>query len=160
MATTTASRVQAEIKQTRPFRSVRQEAAIALFRTVDDLRRRYDAVIEPHGITAQQYNVLRILRGAHPDPLPTLEIGQRLIERVPGITRLLDRLEAKGLVERKRCTHDRRMVHCWIAPAGLELLATMEEAVDAADDASMGDLSDEETAELVGMLDRIREGTA
>lgn len=160
MPTSTTSRVQAEIKQKRPFRSIRQEGAIALLRTVALLRRHYDRVIEPHGITTQQYNVLRILRGAHPDPLPTLEIGERLIEQVPGVTRLLDRLEEKGLVVRQRCTHDRRMVHCWISEAGLRLLAGMDTVIDQADEASMGDLSTEEVEELVGYLDRIREGTA
>lgn len=158
MTTQATSRLQAEIKQTRPFRSARQEAAIGLLRTVDELRRHFDRVIEPHGITGQQYNVLRILRGAHPDPLPTLEIGERLIERVPGITRLLDRLEEKGLVRRQRCTHDRRMVHCWISEAGLTLLAGMDEAVDRADQESMGDLSEAEVLGLIGLLERIREG--
>jgi DNA-binding MarR family transcriptional regulator len=159
MSATTTSRLQAEIKQTRPFRSVRQEAAIALFRTVDELRRHFDRAIEPHGITGQQYNVLRILRGTHPDPLPTLEIGERLIERVPGVTRLLDRLEEKGLVRRQRCTHDRRMVHCWISEAGLALLARMEAVVDRADEQSMGDLAQAEVATLLELLERIREGT-
>lgn len=159
MPTKTTSRIQAEIKQTRPFRTARQEAAIGLFRTVDELRRHFDRVIEPYGITGQQYNVLRILRGTHPDPLPTLEIGGRLIERVPGVTRLLDRLEEKGLVRRQRCTHDRRMVHCWISDAGLELLAGMDEAVNQADQDSMGDLTEDEVQTLIELLDRIREGT-
>lgn len=160
MTTKTASRLQAEIKQTRPFHSARQEAAIALLRTVDELRRHFDRVIEPHGITGQQYNVLRILRGVHPDPLPTLEIGERLIERVPGVTRLLDRLEEKGLVRRQRCTQDRRMVHCWISEAGLALLEGMDQAVDQADQESMGDLGDDEVERLIGLLERIREGAA
>lgn len=159
MPKATTSRIQAAIKQTRPFRTARQEAAIALLRTVDELRRHFDRVIEPYGITGQQYNVLRILRGTHPDPLPTLEIGERLIERVPGVTRLLDRLEEKGLVRRQRCTHDRRMVHCWISDAGLELLAAMEAAVNQADQDSMGDLTEGEVQALIGLLDRIREGT-
>ena len=74
-----------------------------LVRTADLVRRVLDAVVEPHGITLQQYNVLRILRGAGAEGLPTLEIGERMIEQAPGVTRLLDRLEAKGLVRRQRC---------------------------------------------------------
>src|SRR5437867_4356503 len=97
------SAIERELKQTRPFPSRRQEAAVALLRTADRLRHLLTRWLEPAGITAQQYNVLRILRGALPGPLPTLEIAERMIERTPGITRLLDRLEAKRLVGRERC---------------------------------------------------------
>jgi DNA-binding MarR family transcriptional regulator len=160
MESSTASRLQAELKQDRPFSSVQAEAAIAILRTADDLHRHYGVVIEPYGITGQQYNVLRILRGAHPEPLPTLEIGERLIERVPGITRLLDRLEDKGLVSRERCAVDRRLVHCRISEAGLVLLAEMDDAVSAADRGSMGNLTEAEVETLVALLERVREGTA
>ena len=94
------SRIQAEIKQKKPFRSRQQEAGLALLRTADVVRRRIARVIEPHGVTLQQYNVLRILGGAGKEGMPTLEIAGRMIERTPGITRLLDRLEAKRLVRR------------------------------------------------------------
>ncbi len=97
---TRKSRLQAEIRQTRPFASASEEASLALLRTSDRLARRIAAMVEPREITAQQYNVLRILRGSHPGRLPTLEIAERMIEQAPGITRLLDRLEAKGLVVR------------------------------------------------------------
>lgn len=147
-----------EIKQTVPFRTRSQEATIAILRTADVLRRRISAQMEPHGITQQQYNVLRILRGARGKPMPTLEIGERLIERTPGITRLLDRLKEKGLVRRERCTDDRRQVHCFITPAGLELLAALDEQVDAGDDIIGQVLSDDELAALVEYLDRIRAG--
>src|SRR5215510_3147270 len=99
------SAIQAEIRQGKPFHSRTQEGLIALMRTVDLLRRAVTEVVEPHGLTLQQYNVLRILRGAQAD-LPTLEIAERMIEQAPGITRLLDRLEAKGLVARARCAED------------------------------------------------------
>ncbi len=101
------SRLQEEIKQTKPFRSVSQEAMIGLFRTTDMLRRRASTLLDPEGITPQQYNVLRILRGAGTEGLPTLEIASRMIEQAPGITRLLDRLETKRLVSRERCPEDR-----------------------------------------------------
>ena len=97
-----------EIKQSRPFPSKGEEAVVALMRTSDLVRRLVSDVVEPHGITLQQYNVLRILRGSRPDSLPTLEIAARMIEQAPGITRLLDRLERKGLIRRQRCPEDRR----------------------------------------------------
>lgn len=145
-----------EIRQTTPFRSRAQEATVAVLRTADVLRQRLTAVIEPHGLTFQQYNVLRILRGSHPDPLPTLEIRERLIERTPGITRHLDRLERKGLVRRERSAEDRRVVNCWITDAGLELLAGMDAAVDEADEASMAALDDETLEALLEGLRIIR----
>lgn len=153
----TGSAIQREIRQTRPFHSRAQEATIAILRTADVVRRRLAAVTEPHGITLQQFNVLRILRGAQGKPMPTLEIGARLIEQTPGITRLLDRLEEKELVRRVRCTEDRRQVHCFITPAGLELLGRLDAPVAEVDDAPDGVLSDEELASLIDYLDRIRD---
>src|SRR5690606_1593325 len=104
-----------------------QQALVAVFRTADAVRRALTQVLEPHGLTMQQYNVLRILRGARPDPLPTMDIAERMMDRTPGITRLLDRLEAKGLVRRERCQDDRRQVLCTITPVGLELLGWLDE---------------------------------
>ena len=153
---TPASRIQQEIKQTRPFRSTAQEAGIALLRTTDLVRRRMAAVLEAEGITVQQYNVLRILRGAGPEGLPTLEIAERMIEQAPGITRLLDRLEAKGLVSRERCPTDRRQVTCRIAKPGLALLSALDPIVDVLDDSMLGNLSRAELQQLIHLLDRIR----
>ncbi|HEY5611892.1 MAG TPA: MarR family transcriptional regulator [Thermoanaerobaculia bacterium] len=150
------SRVAEEIKQRRPFRTQNAEATVALLRTADVVRRRVTAVIEPHGITGQQYNVLRILRGAGDQGLPTLEIAERMIEQAPGITRLLDRLEAKGLVRRERCERDRRQVLCWITPASLRLLAELDEAVVQADDAALGPLTKKEVTLLIQLLDKVR----
>jgi MarR family transcriptional regulator, organic hydroperoxide resistance regulator len=151
-----SSAVQKEIKQPRPFISRAQEATVGILRTADVLRSRFAALIEPHSVTVQQHNVLRILRGVHPQPLPTLEIGERLIERMPGITRLLDRLEAKGLVRRERSGEDRRLVHCWITEEGLELLAGLDTAVDRLDEAIADELSPAEIGSLIDMLDRVR----
>lgn len=153
---TDSNALQRKIKQRHPFRSAAQEAAIALLHTADVVRSRLSDVVDAHGVTLQQYNVLRILRGAHPDPLPTLEIGERMIERQPGITRLLDRLEAKGLVRRERCATDRRLVHAWITPEGLDLLARLDGPVDAADDSAVGGLSEEEIRTLTRLLERVR----
>lgn len=152
------SRLKEELKQTRPFRSPHHEAAMALLRTADVLRRRFEALFEPHGITSQQYNVLRILRGARPDALPTMEVAERMIERTPGITRLVDRLEEKGLVRRERSEEDRRRVLCSITPEGLELLEGLEEPVDRMDREVVEMLDEEEAEQLVAYLDRIRAG--
>jgi DNA-binding MarR family transcriptional regulator len=142
-------------RQARP-RSPAQEAKVAILRTADLLRRRITEVVAPFGLTAQQYNVLRILRGAHPGKLPTLEIGDRMIETTPGITRLLDRLEEKGWVQRKRGSEDRRLVLCWITDAGLSLLAQLDEAMDEADRRSLGWLERDEVRRLVEQLERIQ----
>ena len=152
------SRLQEELHQTRPFHSKAQEAALSIVRTADCVRRHFQELIEPHGITVQQYNVLRILRGVHPEPLPTLEIAGRLIEQTPGITRLLDRLDAKGLVRRQRCVSDRRMVHCWITDAGLSLLKSLDSAVNQADEEVMRGLGSKDIEILIGLLERVRAG--
>ena len=150
------SALQREIRQRRPFRSVRHEGALGLLRTADLLRRQAARVVEPHGLTLQQYNVLRILRGAGAEGLPTLEIADRMIEHSPGITRLLDRVEGKGLVRRERCPHDRRQVLCFILPAGLALLARLDEPVTATDETLLGRLSAAEVGRLIRLLDVVR----
>lgn len=152
------SALQVEIQQRRPFRSRGHEAAVGLLRTTDVLRRTFEKVIAPYGITLQQYNVLRILRGAGEEGLPTLTIAERMVEETPGITRLLDRLEAKGLVWRKRCPEDRRQVLCYLTPAGLDLINRLDDPVHAADDAVVGMLSPEEQETLIRLLDAIRAG--
>lgn len=147
-----------ERRQTRAARGVAQEAVIGLLRTTDMFRRRLTALLEPHRITPQQYNVLRILRGAGPAGLPTLEIATRMIEQAPGITRLLDRLEAKRLVRRERCPTDRRQVTCRITDGGLACLSRLQAAVDALDERVVGPLPPAERRELVRLLDRVRLG--
>src|ERR1700741_49225 len=100
------------------FRSREQQATLGRLGTADPVKRSLAQVIEPHGIPPQQYNVLRILRGAGPEGLPTLTIGERMIEQTPGVTRLVDRLERKGLVARAPCAKDRRRVFCRITTKG------------------------------------------
>ena len=156
MAGEKASRIQREIRQERPFRSRRHECLISLLRTADVVTRRLTVVVEPHGITLQQYNVLRILRGAGADGLPTLEIALRMIEHAPGITRLLDRLEHKKLVRRQRCGRDRRRVLCSITPEGLEMLGRLETPMAGADEGWAGRLSPRDVAQLVRILDTVR----
>lgn len=150
--------VHEEIRQRRPFGTPSEEAAVALIRTTDLLRRALIAVVEPHGITLQQYNVLRILRGAGTDGLATLEIAARMVEHAPGVTRLLDRLLAKGLVRRRRAQGDRRQIRCWIEPAGLDLLARLDVAMHGASRRFMAPLSTPELAAFIAALDALRAG--
>jgi DNA-binding MarR family transcriptional regulator len=147
-----------ELQQTRPFSSVSQEAAVALMRTADLMRRSVAAVVEPHGITPQQYNVLRILRGAGERGLPTLDIAERMIEQTPGITRLIDRLESKKLVLRERCPTDRRQVFCRITAVGLALLERIAEPLRNAEQDALQFLSEAQLVQLVSLLDRARTG--
>jgi DNA-binding MarR family transcriptional regulator len=148
--------VQQEIRQRRPFPSVAQEAVVALMRTTDLVRRQIAAFLEPHGITPQQFNVLRILRGAGADGLPTLEVAGRMIEQTPGVTRLLDRLEAKELVRRQRCPKDRRQHLCWITPRGLAVLQKIDAvSLRAAEDTLKG-LRPKERETFIRLLDAVR----
>jgi MarR family transcriptional regulator, organic hydroperoxide resistance regulator len=132
--------------------------AVSLLRTADFIRRAVSVVIDAEGITVQQYNVLRILRGAGGDGLPTLEIAERMIERTPGITRLLDRLEAKELVRRERCPTDRRQVTCRITKEGLGLLASLDGPVAEAERVALSGLTPHQLQRLVSLLDRTRNG--
>jgi DNA-binding MarR family transcriptional regulator len=150
------SAIQAEIGQTRPFRSRAQEATIALLRTASVVSRVLSRVIEPEGISLAQYNVLRILRGAGPEGLPTLAIRERMIEEGASITRLLDKLEEAGLARRERCREDRRQVLCHLTADGRALLDRMDPRMDAADDEVMGMLTEPDLASLVSLLDAIR----
>ena len=153
-----ATTVQEAIKQTKPFKSASQEAAIALLLAAEALRNRLAEPLAEHGkITLQQYNVLRILRGAGTAGLPTLEIVERMIEKTPGITRLIDRLEEKRLVERYRLDRDRRQVFCRFTDAGQELLAELDDTVDAVDGEVLSCLSKQELVELIALLNRVRD---
>ena len=152
----TADRLRREIHQTRPFRTRGHEPVIALMRTADAVRRYFAPVLERRGITTQQFNVLRILRGAGPEGLPTLEIADRMVERTPGVTRLLDRMEEKGWVRRERCPEDRRQVLCYATPKGLELLRTLDQPVDDAELALVQCLSDRQRTQLLRALERLR----
>lgn len=153
-----SSQLLSEIKQRRPFASPAEEAAVGLLRTSDELRRRISEVIEGEGITHQQYNVLRILRGSHPEPLPTLEIAARMIETAPGITRLLDRLEAKGHVTRRRCDTDRRQVHCTITDRGLGLLGRLDRPLLEDLARLFEPIGEAGAISLSGLLDGVRSG--
>ena len=149
-----------ELKQTRPFASKAQETTVALLRTTDVVRRRLARVVEQERITLQQYNVLRILRGAHGAPMSALDVAERLIEETPGVSRLLDRLVAKGLIRRDRSLQDRRRLECSITPRGLELLARLDNPVTRADSEALQGLTSREISTLSELLSRIRQANA
>ena len=125
-------------------------------RTADLVRRLATAMIEPHGITLQQFNVLRILRGAGDDGLPTLEVAERMIEQTPGVTRLLDRLEAKDLVRRQRCPKDRRQHLCWITPKGLAVLQKIDALSTRTAEETLKGLKVKDRETFVRLLDAVR----
>ena len=150
--------LQRELKQNKPFVQPTEDAAVALLRTADLVRRTLMAVIEPHGITLQQYNVLRILRGAGEAGLPTLEIAERMVEQTPGITRLIDRLEIKQFVERERSATDRRQVFVRITRSGLTLLTSLDQPIRDAEREALGVVSERQLAQLLALHDRARSG--
>ena len=129
---------------------------MGLVLTADVVRRYGEQLLAPFGVTQQQYRVLRILRGSLADGLPTLEIAGRMIEKAPGITRLLDRLEGKQLVRRERRSGDRRQVICRITKKGLELLTSLDPAIARALE-PINQLSRNDLKRLIRLLDAVRQ---
>lgn len=117
-------------------------------------------VMAPHDLTPAQYNVLRILRGAHPERVPCSYIGERLLDRTPDVTRLLDRLQKAGLVERQRADYDRRVVEVAITETGLARLKAMRASVDETTGGLMAGLTAEEQRQLSDLLEKLRSGSA
>lgn len=149
-----------EIKQTKPFPSLQAEAHLNLERTAAVLGHAFAERLKPFGITATQYNVLRILRGAGDDGLCRNEIRDRLVSQVPDVTRLLDRLETSGLIARERSTEDRRLVSTQITPAGLALLERLDEPVVAMHSELLGHLSEDQLRNLIDLLAVARDAVA
>jgi len=112
-----------------PLLPLEDRIFISLQKTADSLGLEAEQLLKPHGLTGTQYNVLRILRGAEPDGLPCSVIGDRMISHDPDMTRLLDRMEKRGLISRARQTDDRRVVKTRISPAGLTLLKSLDQPV-------------------------------
>lgn len=150
------SALQIEIQQTRPFSSIEEEVLLAVMRTADDLRGFITRTIQPFGITTQQYNVLRILKGAGERGMPTLSIGDRMIERAPGITRLIDRMESHNWVMRRRCQTDRRIVYACITEAGLALLERMGSPLGDLPSNGFPGMTNEELRTLLELLAKAR----
>ena len=156
----TESRLQVELKQSRPFASPAEEAFLSVLKTADLLTRVLDQHLAAHDLTHQQYNVLRILRGAGAQGIPTLAIADRLIECTPGMTRLLDRMETKGLVLRKRCREDRRQVLCYAAPRGNDLLDQLEPILRPLVERFFERIRPAELETFIETMERVREQAA
>jgi DNA-binding MarR family transcriptional regulator len=152
--------IREEIRQHRPFPSVEDEGVVTLLRTADTVKRTLFAIVAPHGITLQQYNVLRILRGAGAEGLPTLDVAERMIETAPGITRLLERLEAKRLVRRMRCPEDQRRVFCIITARASRILAALDGPMARESKRLLGPLGTAGTRDFIGLLDAARHAAA
>ncbi len=143
-------------QQRRPTKALEQEAFLAVVRTAAALTDAIEQVLRPDGLTMAQYNVLRILRGAGPGGLCRNEVRDRMLTRMPDMTRLLDRMEDAGLVVRARSTEDRRLVTTRITPAGADVLERLAEPVAAEHRLRFEALTATETRALVALLDRVR----
>jgi DNA-binding MarR family transcriptional regulator len=152
----------AEIKKRLPFESPAQEAYLNLLRTTSVLQAPIEQIFKQHGISPAKYNILRILRGSKSTGetddrgLPSLEIADRMITRVPDITRLVDGLETDGLVQRTRCREDRRVVYVGITTQGLALLDQLDVPMTQAHQHLMSHLSTDELTELNRLLVQAR----
>ncbi|HYC39609.1 MAG TPA: MarR family transcriptional regulator [Chitinophagaceae bacterium] len=138
------------------FRNVYQKANINLIYTVAWIRDRNKGIFEAEDITPQQFNILRILRGSFPEPLSTMQIRERMIEKMSDTSRIVDRLIGKGLVRKLTCKADRRLVDVVITEKGKELLARLDARQDELDGV-LKNLTEEEARRLSDLLDKIRE---
>lgn len=151
------SRLEQEIKQQRPFPRRSAEAFVSIMRTAAILDHALNDALKPHGITPTQYNVLRILRGAGKRGWCGREIGERLVSKVPDVSRLLDRMEAQGLMTRERDATDRRQVTARVTPKGLQRLVQVAPALEELERQRMGRLGAESLKTLIETLDAVRE---
>ncbi|HEY0670724.1 MAG TPA: MarR family transcriptional regulator [Longimicrobiales bacterium] len=147
-----------EIQQTRPFKSLEQEAFLNIVRTASVLQDSFDQVLKPAGITSAQYNVLRILQGAEPDGLCRNEVRDRMLTRMPDMTRLLDRMETSGLVSRTRDSEDRRVVTTRISTKGSRLLEKLDRAVAGEHERRLSHLTKTQLKSLIELLSAVRRG--
>lgn len=151
-----AGKLKAEIKQRRPFSSVHEEVVLSLVRTADELVAPLTAVLREATLSLSQYNILRIVRGAGDDGLPCGEISERMVRRDPDLTRLLDRLEARGLIGRARSTADRRVVLASITEEGRQLLAELDEPIRRATKETLAHMESGRLELLRELLDEAR----
>ncbi|HEX5270868.1 MAG TPA: MarR family transcriptional regulator [Gemmataceae bacterium] len=136
----------------RPFDSPEQEVFLNLWRTYDRLRALEDELFGRYDLTPQQYNALRLLASQHPDKIRTLDLGGRLVSRAPDITRLLDKLEQRGLIDRDRPADNRRVVRIGITGKGLDLLRELREPLRECHARQLGHLSRKELRDLAALL--------
>jgi DNA-binding MarR family transcriptional regulator len=155
-----AGTLQVEMGQGRPFKSPRQEATVALLRTASVVTRAFARLVEPAGLSWPQYNALRIIRGAGSGGIPTLAIRERMIDEGTTITRLLDKLEAAGLIRRERSRPDRRQVVCHVTAEGRRVLDGLDPRMDALDELVTGTLSRDRLRRFTALLEEVRRANA
>jgi DNA-binding MarR family transcriptional regulator len=146
-----------EIKQSKPFTSLEQEAALNVQRTAAVFEQAGEGALKPHGISSTQYNALRILRGAGPKGLSCQEVGARMVRLDPDLTRLFDRLEARGLLSRARSEEDRRVVLVRLAPAGARLLASLDGVMEDLLKKMLGRLGEKKLQLLIELCEEARD---
>lgn len=151
-----SSLLQREIKQSRPFASLGELVFLSLLRTGEVLARGEVELLRSRDLSFAQYNVLRILRGAREEGLSCGEIAERMVKRDPDVTRLLDRLAGRGLVERERRADDRRVVTASITQEGLALLAALDRPLETLHREQTAHVADGDLKRLVELLDRLR----
>ena len=150
------SRLQDELKKRDPFELPEVEAILNIWRTSDQFQNRFGRLLREYGLTSSQYNLLRILRGEG-RPLPSLEIAERMVQVVPAITGLIDRLEKQELVKRRRCEEDRRVVYVELTAKATRLLGKIDEPDLALHQQLIGHLTRKELKELSRLLAKARE---
>ena len=150
------SHLQEEIKQKKPFESLAQEVVLNVMRTAATFRKGVAETLKPFDLTAPQYNILRILRGAPEDGLPCSDVGERLVSQDPDVTRLLDRLEKRGLVTRGRSLTDRRVVNARITDAGKELADKLDGPINNVHETQLGHMKKKRLRELIELLEKAR----
>jgi MarR family transcriptional regulator, 2-MHQ and catechol-resistance regulon repressor len=153
------SRLQRELKKHGAFDSAEQEAILNILRTNDQFQNQFGKLFRSFEITSSQYNVLRILRG-HGKSLQIQEIASQMIQVVPAMTGLIDRLEEQQLVRRERCQNDRRVIYIGLTDQGKKLLASMDNAVKAQHEKLIGHLTKSELKELTRLLEKARQSIA
>ena len=148
--------IEKDIQQTK-FRNAHQKAAINLIYTLSWMRDKTRCIFDAEDITSQQFNILRILRGSFPQPLSTLQIRERMLEKMSDTSRIVDRLISKGLVKKVTCNTDRRLVDVIITDKGKKLLERLDEKQNEIDGV-LGNLSEKDANILSDLLDQIRDG--
>jgi DNA-binding MarR family transcriptional regulator len=151
-------RLKDEIRQSKPFSSDAEEAFLNMHRTSAVLIREFDLLLKPFGLTSTQYNVLRILRGAGPEGLLCRQVGERMVAPDPDITRMLDRLEKRGLILRARDSRDRRAIFTRITGDGLSLLEKLDEPAKGFHRQRLAHLDKGRLRSLIELLESVRNG--
>ena len=149
-------KLQREIHQSKAIRLLEEETTLNIMRTADHLNQQLMDVLKPHGISATQYNVLRILRGAGEAGVSCKDVGSRMVTRDPDITRMMDRLEKRGILTRDRAKEDRRVVTHRITQAGLDLVNQLDRPIEAMHQKIMQRLKPEQLRDLIGLLEELR----